>query len=464
MKTTQSSGARPVHRKVARGFNFKSGAKAIAVEFTGQRLSPHAGSATFWAWLHPSGWIRKLAAALPHAPARSNNHLSALAKALAFMHGLLCDARKLTHVAYLRRDPLVPELLQIARVPSQATLSRFFADFGSAGTNLRCFRPLWHWCIEQLPSRREGYTLDLDSTRLLHEDGWQEGVAVGYSKRGLKPCLHPLLAVLAEVRLVAQLWLRPGNASCGNNVVAFFLDLWANLPHHVRLRGVRADAGFWLPELLALWEQLHLPYVVVAQLSQPIQRLVRGSGGTNVSGPELAAAPTPGADPPPIGGQGAGWRQAAPGGAGLSVSSAGDQSASPHHSPGRVAILQWPGGLRKRHPGTPVRLCVGDALPGVLLGERGRFITGDPHLQSQRFVPTAPGLADQGNHSQPALLAVHHGRNPQSSPRKNDHQTGRAATRKKLVELSLGQNPQPLSQLQCSRKPAGFRQLNPMKN
>jgi hypothetical protein len=116
-------------------------------------------------------------------------------------------------------------------------------------------------------------------------------VAVGYTKRGLKPCLHPLLAVLAEVRLVAQLWLRPGNASCGNNVVAFFLDLWANLPRHVRLRGVRADSGFCLPELLALWEQLHLPYVVVAQLSQPIQRLLRGDlvwSPTEVRGTEVA--------------------------------------------------------------------------------------------------------------------------------------------------------------------------------
>ena len=71
--------------------------------------------------------------------------------------------------------------------------------------------------------------------------------------------LHPLLAVLAEVRLVAQLWLRPGNASCGSNSAAFFLDLWKNLPRHIRLKGVRADSGFCLPELLDLWERLKLP-------------------------------------------------------------------------------------------------------------------------------------------------------------------------------------------------------------
>jgi hypothetical protein len=57
-------------------------------------------------------------------------------------------------------------------------LSRFFAGFDSAGTNLRCFRSLWRWCLERLATAKEGYTPDLDSTSLLHEDGHQEGVAV----------------------------------------------------------------------------------------------------------------------------------------------------------------------------------------------------------------------------------------------------------------------------------------------
>jgi hypothetical protein len=291
MKTTQSSGTRPVHQTVAGSLEFKSNGKAIAIEFSDQQLSPHAGSATFWGWVRPLDWCQCLAAALPHALPTSNNKLLPVEKALAFMHGLLCDARKLTQVAYLRRDPLAPELLGIKRVASQSVLSRFFQGFASAGQNLRCFRRLWHWGLYRLPSAQNGYTLDLDSTRLLHKDGGQEGVRGGYTKQGIKPCLHPLLAVIAEARLVAQLWLGPGNATCGNNVTAFFLDLWANRPRHIRLRGVRADSGFCLPELLALWEQLRLPYVVVAQLSQPIQKLLKGDlqwTATEVPGTEVA--------------------------------------------------------------------------------------------------------------------------------------------------------------------------------
>jgi hypothetical protein len=67
-----------------------------------------------------------LAEHLPHRTPASNNHLTAVDKALAFTHGLLCEARKLTHVAYFRRDPMVPELLDIRRVASQSSFSRFF--------------------------------------------------------------------------------------------------------------------------------------------------------------------------------------------------------------------------------------------------------------------------------------------------------------------------------------------------
>jgi hypothetical protein len=302
MKKNQSKDDGPLHQTVAGGFEFKVGTKSIAVGVTEQKLSAHAGSATFWAWLHGTRWREALAGQLPHRAPTSNNHLTPLEKALAFTHGLLCEARKLTHVAYFRRDPVVPEMLGIRRVASGSALSRFFGGFTSAGKNLACFRPLWRWALEQLSSRPEGYSLDLDSTRLLHEDGHQEGVRTGYTRLGLKPCLHPLLAVVSEVRLVAQLWLRAGNATCGNNTTAFFLDLWHNLPRHVRLRGVRADSGFCLPELLALWEQLRLPYVVVAQLSEPIKNLLR-------AGLEWTPTEVPGTEVAEVEHQTVGWSQ-----------------------------------------------------------------------------------------------------------------------------------------------------------
>ena len=59
MKTTQSSGTRPDHPTVAGTLEFKSNGKAIAIAFTEQPLSPHAGRAVFWGWLHRLDWRKR---------------------------------------------------------------------------------------------------------------------------------------------------------------------------------------------------------------------------------------------------------------------------------------------------------------------------------------------------------------------------------------------------------------------
>lgn len=146
MKHKQSSGTRLVHQTVAGKFEFKTSGKSIAIGFTDQRLSPHAGSATFWGWLRGGTWIKTLTDALPRALPQSNNHLLPVEKALAFLHGLLCDARKLTHVAYLRRDPVAPELIGVRRIASSRTVTCWiWIRRGSCQMNLhrRRFRLNW---------------------------------------------------------------------------------------------------------------------------------------------------------------------------------------------------------------------------------------------------------------------------------------------------------------------------------
>lgn len=252
----------------------KTGKKTITIDTTDQKLSAHAGQTTFWGFLHRGKFRAALGSALPHVRT-SPNALKVTEIALSFIAGILAGADKLTRIAHLRGDPLLPEVMEIKRLPSQSTLSRFLAGFDGAAKNLRSFRALWHYAMRRLPSRRGGYTLDLDSTSLLHEDGGQEGVKVGYTRKGLKPCLKPLLAVLEEAKLVAQFWLRSGNAPCASNVIGFTLELLSNMPRHLRLRLVRADSGFCEDRWLSLLEERRLPYIVVAVLHQKIASLLR---------------------------------------------------------------------------------------------------------------------------------------------------------------------------------------------
>src|SRR3989441_4507687 len=278
------------HQTVTEFIKLQTPHETIQIGFTDQKVSGRAGLLTFAGFLHWHRFGELLAGVLPRFKQRRRGY-QPFEYALGFLAGILAGAKKLTQVAHLRRDVMLARLLAIQGIASQSALSRFFQHFSSAGQNLATFRPLWRWGLERLCSRAGGYALDLDSTRLLHEDGHQEGVAVGYTRLGTKPCLHPLLAVLAEVRLVASFWLRPGNSSCANNGQSFFLDLWENLPPHIHLRVVRADSGFCVGELLMLWEILKLKFVVAARLTEPLQGLIKKEThweSTEIEGTEVA--------------------------------------------------------------------------------------------------------------------------------------------------------------------------------
>lgn len=262
------------HQTVTEFIRLESADETIQIGFTDQKISGRAGLLTFAGFLHWHRFGDLLAEVIPSFKLRQRG-FEPFEFALSFLTGILAGARKLTHVAHLRSDVMLARLLALSGIPSQSALSRFFQRFDSSAKNLTTFRPLWRWGMERLCSRPGGYALDLDSTRLLHEDGHQEGVAVGYTRLGTKPCLHPLIAVLEEAKLVAGFWLRPGNTSCANKVCAFTTDLLSYLPSFIHLRVVRADSGFCVPEWLDLLEGRGLRYVVVARLLKPLQRVLR---------------------------------------------------------------------------------------------------------------------------------------------------------------------------------------------
>lgn len=252
-----------------------TGRSAIQIGFTDQRVSPHAGLSAFIGFLHWHRLPKLLQGVLPHRPT-SNNASPPTDTALGFVTGILAGAKKLAQVAHLRGDPLLVPLLRVKRLPSQPTLSRFFQAFSGAAMNLRTFDPLWRWCLERLNSRAGGYTLDLDSTQLVHEDHHRaQGLRTGQTPLGKRRCWNPLLGFIAEAKLVCGFWLRPGNTISFNNVVAFTLAILERLPQYVRLGLVRADSGFCHEEWLQLLEERRLAYIVVGRLYQPIRSLIR---------------------------------------------------------------------------------------------------------------------------------------------------------------------------------------------
>lgn len=260
------------HQTVTENIKLRIGQKSIQIGFTDQQVSPLAGMLSWAGYLLKKRIPELLGRMLPHQPS-SPNALPPVDIALGFVAGVVAGADKLTRVAHLRADPLLAEVLQVKRIASQSTFTRFFNRFSQAA-NQSCFGQFYRFSLEQLSGRPEGYTLDLDTTGLIHEDGHQQGVKAGYTKQGIKPCLHPILAVLAEAKVVVNFWLRPGNTATINNALGFVSELLSRLPHHIRLRLVRADSGFCSTNLFELLEQRHLAYVVAGRLLRPIKHLI----------------------------------------------------------------------------------------------------------------------------------------------------------------------------------------------
>ena len=248
----------------------KDASPSIRISFTDQQLTAHGGMIVWSHFLQQKKFRGELGGLLPHAPTSPNAYVPEDI-ALGYMGGILCGADKLSRVAWLQSDPALAEVLGVESIVSQPTLSRFFAEFTPQSSSV--LSGLHPWALGALPSLKEGYTLDLDSWALLHEDGHQQGVATGYTKRGLKPCHRPLIAALAESKLIANYWLRSGNTGCVNGAAEFLRTTVAQLPVHIRLGLVRADAGFGHESFLGAVETLGLKFIVVARLIQSLQSL-----------------------------------------------------------------------------------------------------------------------------------------------------------------------------------------------
>src|SRR6266849_618038 len=246
--------------------------QSIRIGFTDQRLTAYGGMACWSAFLHKAKVRKQLQSLLPQEPT-SPNAFAPTDVALGLMGGIICGADKLSRVAYLRGDCSLSKVLGIEEVASQSTLSRFLNAFDESASNE--LNRLHQWAVGRLPSLRGGYTLDLDSWSLLHRDGHQEGVCPGYTPHGLKPCHRPLIACLAEPKLVAGFWLRPGNAQCSDQAPEFISQLLEGLSHHIDIDCVRADAGFYHKKVLQLLEERQLNYIIVIRLYAKWQKYCR---------------------------------------------------------------------------------------------------------------------------------------------------------------------------------------------
>lgn len=182
-----------------------------------------------------------------------------------------CGACRFTHLEITRMDSTMTRLFGWTRVAGHKAIVRLFERFDMMHHE-RVQAGIYRWFFDKV-STLLCVTLDMDST-VITRHGEQEGAARGYNpnKRG-RLSHHPLLAFVAEARMVANFWLRPGDANSANNVLQFI----ESTLHHLGSKTVgllRADSGFFDQAVFKLLEGKGINYIVSARLTQGLQQAI----------------------------------------------------------------------------------------------------------------------------------------------------------------------------------------------
>ena len=187
------------------------------------------------------------------------------------MLSMLSGHKRYAHIAALRCDGVVPELLGMNRILSEDAVRRAFAaieeDEGAAW-----LRRQLDYCTE--PLLAEPWILDIDTTvKPLY--GHQEGAVVGYNpKKPGRPSHSYHTYSMAGTRLVFDVDVVAGNEHTSKH---FAPGLWAlldRIPHDLWPTLLRGDCGFGNEPIMREAEQRGLAYLFKLRLTANVKRMI----------------------------------------------------------------------------------------------------------------------------------------------------------------------------------------------
>jgi Transposase DDE domain group 1 len=187
------------------------------------------------------------------------------------MLSILSGHRRYAHIAALRSDHVLPELLGMKRVLSEDSIRRAFKAIaeGDGGAWIqhhidRCTYPLLY----------EPYIIDIDTTvKPLY--GRQEGAVVSYNpKKPGRPSHVHHTYMLAGLRLVMGVETMAGNEHTGSHCTPGLWALLDRLGRDLWPRLLRGDAGIGSESFMREAESRGIDYLSKLRLTANVKRLI----------------------------------------------------------------------------------------------------------------------------------------------------------------------------------------------
>ncbi len=243
------------------------------ISYTNKEITPWGGMIFLKQMLQKIGFRALVEQNTDLPQSGSNRGYKASTIIEGFITSIWCGANRFLHTEVTRHDSALGKIFDWKDTPGQDTYKRFFSKFTQT-KNLQVSQYFYSWIFDNF--KFDNFTLDIDSS-VMTRYGVQDGAKKGYNpnKKG-RPSHHPLIAFVADVKLVANMWLRSGDTSSANNFLGFLEDTLSKLKNKT-VSLMRLDSGFFQSDILDYLENKPMDYVVAAKFSHPIQRIIAGS-------------------------------------------------------------------------------------------------------------------------------------------------------------------------------------------
>lgn len=239
----------------------------LKLAFTDKEITPWSGMVFMKKLLDQTGILTKVIACdLPQQG--SNRGYDPIQLVTSFMVSVWCGANRFEHLEVSRFDDVLRRIFGYQKMAGHKAYQRYFRKF-TVAINQQVFTKVSQWFFGQV--KLENYTLDVDST-VLTRYGDQQGAKKGYNPQ--KPgrnSHHPLLAFVDECKMIANFWLRSGDAYTTNNFLSFLQDTLNRLKGK-KVSLLRADSGFYDKGIFEFLENKAISYIIVARHYVTIQR------------------------------------------------------------------------------------------------------------------------------------------------------------------------------------------------
>jgi hypothetical protein len=250
-------------------------AAEASLHFSGKAVTAWGGLALMQRMLSAIGF-RAAAGRWSLPPPGSNRGFEPVMLIEQFLVSVWCGANRFSQLEINRYDRVLARVFGWTKCAGHRAVVRLFERFDLA-TSSRVQQEIYSWFFSQLSIKR--VTLDVDSSVITRWGKQQQGARVGYNPRNHgRASHHPLIAFVADCRMIANFWLRPGDCSSAGNMLSFLETTRQNLGKTI-IALLRADSGFFADEILKALEHSGTDYVVAAKLTAPLQAQLMNTRG-----------------------------------------------------------------------------------------------------------------------------------------------------------------------------------------